>query len=423
MTALKIEIDPAEAGFAPDRLARIDRHFQGYVDQKKLAGWHVAVSRRGQLVHSSTAGHRDIASGAPFTDDTVVRMFSMTKPITSVAAMMLYEEGLLELKSPISKWLPQFADTRVYRSGSFLAPVTEPQVEPIRVWHLLTHTSGLTYGFHNTHVTDAIYRRGGFEWGNPPGATLAECCEMWAQMPLAFQPGSEWNYGVSTDVLGRLVEVVSGMALDEFFRTRIFEPLGMTDTDFYVPDSSMDRFATLYVRNPATGEAVQAPDGLGRTSNKPPAMLGGGGGLVGTASDYLRFAHMLLNRGEFDGVRLLGSRTVDYMTRNHLPRQRRSRSVRPSVVRRDELRRSGLRTRFLGGPRRRSEQGAAIGRRVLVGRCSEHDLLGRPGAGDRGAVPHPAPPVEHLSDPLPAQPAGPTGPRRLTVTPGVRPPA
>ena len=170
MTALKIEIDPADVGFAPDRLARIDRHFQGYIDQKKLAGWHVAVSRSGQLVHSSTAGHRDIASGAPFTDDTVVRMFSMTKPITSVAAMMLYEEGLLELKSPIAKWLPEFADTRVYRSGSFLAPVTEPQIEPIRVWHLLTHTSGLTYGFHNTHVTDAIYRRGGFEWGNPPGA-------------------------------------------------------------------------------------------------------------------------------------------------------------------------------------------------------------------------------------------------------------
>ena len=191
-------------------------------------------------------------------------MFSMTKPITSVAAMMLYEEGRLELKSPISKWLPEFADTRVYRSGSFLAPVTEPQVEPIRVWHLLTHTSGLTYGFHNTHVTDAIYRRGGFEWGNPPGADLAECCALWAQMPLAFQPGTEWNYGVSTDVLGRLVEVVSGMPLDEFFRTRIFEPLGMTDTDFYVHDESIDRFATLYVRNPATGEAVPAPDALGR---------------------------------------------------------------------------------------------------------------------------------------------------------------
>ncbi len=176
MTALRIEIDPTDAGFAPDRLARIDRHFEGYVEQKKLAGWHLAVSRGGKVVHSSTAGHRNIATDAPFTDDTVVRMFSMTKPITSVAAMMLYEEGLLELKSPIAQWLPEFADTRVYRSGSFLAPVTEPQVEPIRVWHLLTHTSGLTYGFHNTHVTDAIYRRGGFEWGNPPGATLAECC-------------------------------------------------------------------------------------------------------------------------------------------------------------------------------------------------------------------------------------------------------
>lgn len=317
MTAL--EIDPTEAGFAPERLARIDRHFEGYVDQKKLAGWHIAISRRGKLVHSSTYGHRDIESAAAFTDDTVVRMFSMSKPITSVAAMMLYEEGLLELKSPISKWLPEFAETRVYRSGSFLAPLTEPQVEPIRVWHLLTHTSGLTYGFHNTHVTDAIYRRGGFEWGNPPGASLAECCALWAEMPLAFQPGSEWNYGVSTDVLGRLVEVVAGVPLDEFFRTRIFEPLGMTETDFYVHAESMERLATLYVRNPATGEAVAAPGALSRTPIEPPAMLGGGGGLVGTAHDYMRFAHMLLNRGELDGVRLLGSRTVDYMTRNHLP--------------------------------------------------------------------------------------------------------
>ena len=319
MSNLEIELDPAEAGFAPNRLARIDRHFQGYIDDKKLAGWHIAVSRHGQLVHSSTSGHRDIAANAPFTDDTVVRLFSMTKPITSVAAMMLYEEGAFELKSPISTWLPEFADTRVYRSGSHLAPVTEPLVEPIRVWHLLIHTSGLTYGFHNTHVTDAIYRRNGFEWGNPPGADLAECCEKWAALPLAFQPGSEWNYGVSTDVLGRLVEVVSGMPLDEFLRTRILEPLGMTETGFHVRDEAADRLATLYVRNPANGEAVPAPEAFQRAGAEKPEMLGGGGGLVGTAHDYLRFAHMLLNRGELDGVRLLGTRTVDYMTRNHLP--------------------------------------------------------------------------------------------------------
>ncbi len=319
MGTLKIEIDPSDAGFDADRLARIDTHFQRYVDDRQLAGWQVAVSRRGQLVHASTSGHRDLERAAPFDDDTVVRMFSMTKPITSVAAMMLYEEGRFELKSPISAWLPEFADTRVYRSGSFLAPVTEPLTEPIRVWHLLTHTSGLTYGFHNTHVTDAIYRRNGFEWGTPPHADLAECSRLLAGMPLAFQPGSEWNYGVSTDVLGRLVEVVSGMPLDEFFRTRIFEPLGMTETDFHCHDEWQDRFATLYVRNPADGSAVPAPGAMGRGFLEPPAMLGGGGGLVGTAHDYLRFAHMLLNRGELDGVRLLGSRTVDYMTRNHLP--------------------------------------------------------------------------------------------------------
>jgi CubicO group peptidase (beta-lactamase class C family) len=319
MPGITVDTDPSEAGFDGGRLRRIDRHFQRYIDDGRLAGWHIALSRGGKVVHSSTAGHRDIDAGLPYEGDTVARMFSMTKPVTSVAAMMLYEEGAFQLKDPIRRWLPEFGDTRVYRSGSFLKPLTEAQTEPIRVWHLLTHTSGLTYGFHNTHVTDAIYRRAGFEWGVPKGADLAECCARWAELPLAFQPGAEWNYGVSTDVLGRLVEVVSGQTLDEFFRTRIFEPLGMNETGFWVPEDRVDRLARLYVPNPKNGRAVPAPEALGRGMNRPPTMLGGGGGLAGTAADYLRFCHMLLGRGELDGVRLLGSRTVDYMTRNHLP--------------------------------------------------------------------------------------------------------
>ncbi len=242
-------------------------------------------------------------------------------------------------------------------------------------------------------------------------------------MPLAFQPGSEWNYGVSTDVLGRLVEVVSGMPLDEFFRTRIFEPLGMTDTGFYVPDESMDRFATLYVRNPATGEAVPAPGPLGRASNEPPAMLGGGGGLVGTAHDYLRFAHMLLNRGELDGVRLLGSRTVDYMTRNHLPGNVDLELFGRPLFAETSFDGVGFGLGFSVVLDAAANKVHAIRRRVLVGRRGQHDLLGRSGAGDRGAVPHPAPSVEHLPDPLAAQPTRPASPRRLSVTPGVRPPA
>lgn len=319
MPGVTIDIDPSEAGFTAERLSHIDHHFQEYIDDGRLAGWQIAVSRAGKVVHSSTAGLRDKETGTPFADDTIVRLYSMTKPITSVAAMMLYEEGAFELKDPISRWLPEFAHTPVYRSGSFVKPVTENQTEPIRVWHLLTHTSGLTYGFHNSHVTDALYRQAGFEWGVPKGADLAECCARWAELPLVFQPGSEWNYGVSTDVLGRLVEVISGLSLDEFFRTRILDPLGMTDTEFWAPADRVDRLATLYVPNPADGTAVAAPDAFNRGVDRRPAMLGGGGGLVGTAHDYLRFAHMLLNKGELDGVRLLGPRTVDYMTRNHLP--------------------------------------------------------------------------------------------------------
>ena len=319
MPRLEPEINPAEAGFDADRLRRIDSHFARYVDNGRLPGWQVAVSRGGKVVHSSTYGFRDMQAQLDFESDTVVRMFSMTKPVTSVAAMMLYEEGAFQLKDPISKWLPEFADTPVYRSGSFLKPVTEPQTEPIRVWHLLTHTSGLTYGFHNSHATDAIYRKAGFEWGVPEGADLGESCARWAQLPLAFQPGSEWNYGVSTDVLGRLIEVISGQPLDEFFQSRIFDPLAMADTGFSVPADHVDRFARLYVPNPATGQAVPAPATLASVATKPPLMLSGGGGLAGTASDYLRFAHMLLGRGGFDGVRLLGSRTVDYTTCNQLP--------------------------------------------------------------------------------------------------------
>ena len=319
MTGPTIEVDPQSVGFDVDRLNRIDHHFRRYVDDGRLAGWQVAVSRAGKVVHSSTYGHRDADGGLPFESDTVVRLFSMTKPITSVAAMMLYEEGAFELKDPISTWLPEFADTPVYRSGPFDKPVTESLTEPIRVWHLLTHTSGLTYGFHNSHATDAIYRAAGFGWGVPKGADLAECCARWAELPLVFQPGSEWNYGVSTDVLGRLVEVISGQPLDEFFRARILDPLGMTETDFWAPPDRSDRLARLYIPHSTTGRAIPAPDALGRGSDRPPKMLGGGGGLLGTASDYLRFCHMLLGRGRLDGVRLLGPRTVDYMTCNHLP--------------------------------------------------------------------------------------------------------
>jgi CubicO group peptidase (beta-lactamase class C family) len=311
-------VEPSDVGLDPKRLARIDSHFAQYVDSGKLAGWQIVVTRRGQVAHASTYGLRDREAGAPVTPDTLWRIYSMTKPITSVAAMMLWEEGQFELTDEISKWLPEFANVRVYDKGSALRPYTVPAVEPIRVWHLLTHTSGLTYGFLQTSVVDALYRGAGYELGSPDGADLATACRAWASLPLLFQPGTRWGYSVATDVLGRLVEVISGQTLDEFFAQRIFAPLGMTDTRFYVDGGDTERLAALYAPIPGTLQAFRY-DQVGQRATEKPTMLSGGGGLISTAADYHRFTQMLLREGELDGVRLLGSRTLRYMTRNHLP--------------------------------------------------------------------------------------------------------
>ena len=318
MGELKVEIDPQDAGFDTQRLQRLDEHFGRYVDDGRLPGWLILVSRGGQIVHLSTYGKRDVEAGLAVELDTLFRIYSMTKPITSVAAMMLYEEGAFELKDPVSRFVPAFDDVRVYRSGSALNPAMEPASEPVRMWHLLTHTSGLTYGFHHAHPVDAMYRAAGFEWGSPPGADLTACCDAWARLPLLFQPGTEWNYGVSTDVLGRVVEVASGLRLDQFFAERIFQPLGMTDTAFCAPEADHDRLAALYVALPGGAGPVRM-DAMGDAAKTPPTLLSGGGGLVSTAADYHRFTQMLLGGGELERARLLGTRTVRYMTRNHLP--------------------------------------------------------------------------------------------------------
>ena len=221
MSELKVEVEPAEVGFAADRLHRLDDNFARYVDAGLLSGWLLAISRHGKLTYVAHGGHRDREAGLEVTPDTLWRIYSMTKPITSVATMMLYEEGRFELTDPVSKLIPAFKDVRVFTGGSDQRPVTVPATEPVRIHHLLTHTSGLTYGFHRNHPVDAMYRAAGFELGNPPGVTLAEACDIWAGLPLLFQPGAEWNYSVATDVLGRVVEVASGQSLDEFFDQRI----------------------------------------------------------------------------------------------------------------------------------------------------------------------------------------------------------
>ena len=305
-------------GFDTTRLQRIDDHFRRYVDDGRLAGWQVMVSRRGDVAHHSTYGVRSFESSEPFTEDTVVRLYSMTKPLTTIAAMQLVEQGLVQLKDPVAKFIPAFSATPVYRSGSVQKPMTEPQTLPMLVWHLMTHMSGLTYGFHNTHPVDAMYRNQGFEWGQPEDLDLAACCERWAQLPLVFQPGTEWNYGISTDVLGRIVEVVSGLDLEEYFQQHILGPLSMTDTSFYIDDANRrSRLAELYIPHPESGAATPAPASLRRPER--PSMLSGGGGLYGTAADYMRFGQMLLNGGALDGERVIGRHTLDYMGKNHLP--------------------------------------------------------------------------------------------------------
>ncbi|HYK27313.1 MAG TPA: serine hydrolase domain-containing protein [Streptosporangiaceae bacterium] len=322
MGGLQVEVDPAEVGLDPQRLERLDRLFARYVDEQKLAGWLVTIARHGKLAHVRAYGQRDVEAGLPVEPDTLWRIYSMTKPITSVAAMMLFEEGGFELTDPVAKYIPSFADMRVFAAGSDIRYKTVPANEPIRMWHLLSHTSGLTYAFMRSHPVDALYRARGFEWGWPKGADLAACCDIWADIPLLFQPGTEWSYSVATDVLGRVVEVVSGLRLDEFFATRIFGPLGMTDSAFYASPDNGSRVAALYNRD-ADGKLARLDD-LGKGAFKEPAVLSGGGGLVSSAADYNRFTQMLLHRphspaGELEGARLLSPRTVRLMTTNHLP--------------------------------------------------------------------------------------------------------
>ena len=317
-TALATEVAPQEVGLDPGRLARLDAYLDGFVANGRHKGSLLAITRGGRIAHVSQRGQRDAEAGLPVEPDTIWRIYSMTKPITSVAAMLLYEEGALSLFDPVAKFIPSFGDLRVYRHGMAAAPVTARAAQPMLVWHLLTHTSGLTYGFQQANPVDEAYRAAGFILDPPPEHDLASACDVWAGMPLLFEPGAEWNYSVSTDVLGRVIEVVSGQSLDEFFAERIFEPLGMTDTGFSVSEADLPRMTALYAHDPASGTAVPYP-GVDAISTERPKLLAGGHGLASTAADYHRFTQMLLRRGELDGVRLLAPRTVDFMTVNHLP--------------------------------------------------------------------------------------------------------
>ncbi|ANB09620.1 serine hydrolase [Streptomyces ambofaciens] len=315
MTPLRQEVDAGAAGLDPGALDRLDEHFAREVDEGRLPGFLVALARGGRVAHLTVHGRRDVAAGLPVTADTLWRIYSMTKPVTSVAALMLVEEGRLSLDDPVARYLPAFAEPRVYVEGSADDVVTRPAAGPVLVRHLMTHTAGLTFGFYHAHPVDALYRAAGLESSVRPGADLAETVDLYAGLPLQFEPGTQWNYSVASNVLGRLVEVVSGQPLDVFLAGRVLGPLGMRDTGFHVTDEQAGRLAELYGETDDGGIApVPGLPVRGR-----PRFLSGSGGLVSSAHDVHRFTELLRRRGELDGVRLLAPATVDLMTRNHLP--------------------------------------------------------------------------------------------------------
>ena len=316
MTSLEIRVDPAAMGFDPARLERIKPHFDRYVEDRRLPGWLATVARGGELVWSAKGGYRDREKNLDVTDDTIWRIYSMTKPITSIAVMVLYEEGHFDLNDDVGRWIDALKEPRVWAGGTATKPLTIPAIEPVRVHHLLTQMSGLTYGFHYAHPTDEIYRNKGYDFRFAPGVHLAQAVHDWCSSPLVFQPGSGWNYSVSVDVLGRLIEIWSGQSFESFLQERVLGPLGMTDTDWYCPEDKWDRLAMLYV--PHGGDSFPYDD-LANDAKRAPSIHGGGGGLVSSARDYQRFMTMLLRGGELDGVRVLSNRTLELMTRNHLP--------------------------------------------------------------------------------------------------------
>ena len=311
-------VDPKEVGLDATRLKNIYKHFNRYVDEGRLSGYAVAVARHGKVAHFGMYGHKDSETSAPITDDTMYRIYSITKPVTSIALMMLVERGLLQLTDPVSKFIPSFGETRVWNTGTVLKPLTNALTEPIRIWHLLTHTAGMTYGWMYSDLVDDMYRRAGFEAGEAYKDSLEVVCDKYAALPLLFQPGSSWNYSVATDIVGRVIEVVGKMPLDEFFDKNIFQPLEMHDTGFWVPEEKYERVASLY-RYDETNHKKAKISGFANSSLEKPAFLSGGGGLISTAGDYFKFIRMLEGRGKSGNVQLLSPSTFEMMVMNHLP--------------------------------------------------------------------------------------------------------
>jgi CubicO group peptidase (beta-lactamase class C family) len=309
--------EPMAVGLDPARLARISTWMRRYVDGGLLAGAVVAVARRDRVAFMDWCGVQDIETGVPMTPETIVRIYSMSKPVTTVAALMLYEEGCFQLDDPVSKFIPALGNMEVFVGGDGSAPTTVKTERDFTVRELMNHTSGLTYGFMEATVVDEIYREQGIDF-QASDRPLVELVEKLGDVPLLAEPGSQWNYSVATDVLGHLIEIWSGISLETFLEERVFAPLGMLDTGFHVPEQKWGRFASNYRRR-SNGELATLDGAAGSRFTRPAVTYSGGGGLVSTIGDYLRFARMLGRLGELDGTRLLSRKTVELMSSNHLP--------------------------------------------------------------------------------------------------------
>lgn len=306
------------SGFDSSRLARIGAFLQErYVGAGRLPCAQVLVARGGQTVYETSLGYMDIESRKPLRADAIFRIYSMTKPITSVAFMMLLEQGKVMLDDPVAKYIPEFGNLQVYESGALGAFRTRPPKRPMLILDLLRHTSGLTYGFQQRTAVDAAYRATGVADVGLQG-TLQDLIDKIAVLPLEFSPGDAWNYSVSTDVLGYLVGKISGRTFEQYLHEELFAPLGMVDTGFHVPADKIERFTNCYVATPQGGMNL-ADAASTSTYLKPSLLMSGGGGLVSTTADYARFCRMLMRGGELDGRQYIGRKTLELMWSNHLP--------------------------------------------------------------------------------------------------------
>lgn len=305
-------------------LSDLHDRMQWYVDQQILSCCVTLAMKGTEIVDYRTFGYMDLESGEPLRDDAIFRMYSNTKIVTSVAAMMLYEEGRFGLDDPVAQFIPAFADLQVLAPGATRADDVEPAAGPMTLRQLLSHSAGLSYGFIEPEsVIDQAYAAAGINALTNAQWTLEQLCETLGKLPLAYQPGTNWRYSFATDVTARVIEVISGQRFDEFLKARILSPLGMVDTDFHVPEAKQHRFTTMYAPTdlftPMKGGLVKADDPRTGTFSQPKAMLSGGGGLVSTVSDYVTFLQLIVNGGEWRGTRLLKAETLDMMRMNQLP--------------------------------------------------------------------------------------------------------